>query len=133
VKLNFNKITQVYFLGIGGIGMSALARYFNAIGKVVSGYDKTPTKLTDELISEGINVHFDDNIRLIPASIKELPYKIENILIVYTPAIPGHHNEYFYFKENGFVIKKRAEVLGMITENSNTVAVAGTHGKTTTS
>ena len=113
--------------------MSALARYFKAIGKSVSGYDKTPTKLTDELIAEGIDVHFDDSIRLIPASIKQLPYAIENILIVYTPAIPKEHKEFIYFKENGFVIQKRSEVLGIITENSNTIAVAGTHGKTTTS
>jgi len=131
--LNFNNIKQIYFLGIGGIGMSALARYFMAMGKSVSGYDKTPTKLTDELIAEGIDIHFDDNIRLIPNSIKQLPYAIENILIVYTPAIPKEHTEFIYFKENGFVIKKRSEVLGMITENSNTIAVAGTHGKTTTS
>ncbi len=131
--MNFNNIKQIYFLGIGGIGMSALARYFKAIGKSVSGYDKTPTKLTDELIAEGIDVHFDDSIRLIPASIKQLPYAIENILIVYTPAIPKEHKEFIYFKENGFVIQKRSEVLGIITENSNTIAVAGTHGKTTTS
>ncbi len=133
MELDFKNITQIYFLGIGGIGMSALARYFNANGKSVSGYDKTPTKLTDELIAEGINIRFEDNIRLIPTSIKELPYKIENILIVYTPAIPKDHSELIYFKENGFVIKKRAEVLGMITENSFAIAVAGTHGKTTTS
>ncbi len=113
--------------------MSALARYFKAMGKNVSGYDKTPTKLTDELIAEGIDIHFDDTIRLIPLAIKELPYDIENILIVYTPAVPTDSKEFFYFKENGFTIKKRAEVLGMITENSNTIAVAGTHGKTTTS
>ncbi len=133
MKVDFKNIEQIYFLGIGGIGMSALARYFNSMGKSVSGYDKTPTKLTDELIQEGIPVHFEDNIKFIPASIKELPYKIENILIVYTPAVPKDHKEFIYFKENGFVIKKRAEVLGMITENSYTVAVAGTHGKTTTS
>ncbi len=133
MELDFKNITQVYFLGIGGIGMSALARYFNAMGMKVSGYDKTPTKLTDELIAEGIDIHFDDNIRLIPVSIKQLPYAIENILIVYTPAIPKEHSELVYFKEGEFVIKKRSEVLGMITENSNTVAVAGTHGKTTTS
>ncbi len=131
--MDFKNIKQVYFLGIGGIGMSALARYFNSMGAKVSGYDKTPTKLTDELIAEGIDIHFYDNIRLIPATIKQLPYAIENILIVYTPAIPKNHSELFYFKESGFVIKKRAEVLGMITENSNTIAVAGTHGKTTTS
>jgi UDP-N-acetylmuramate--alanine ligase len=123
----------LYFLGIGGIGMSALARYFNAMGKKVSGYDKTPTKLTDELIAEGIDIHFEDNIRLIPKQIKELPYDIENILIVYTPAIPKDHSEYIYFSFNGFNIKKRAEVLGIITDSSYTIGVAGTHGKTTTS
>lgn len=133
MKLDFKDIKQIYFLGIGGIGMSALARYFKAMGKSVYGYDKTPTKLTDELIAEGIDIHFEDTIRLIPTSIKELPYKIENILIVYTPAIPKEHSELVYFQENGFVLKKRAEVLGMITENSSTIAVAGTHGKTTTS
>jgi len=113
--------------------MSALARYFNAMGIPVSGYDKTPTKLTDELIAEGINIHFEDNIRFIPKEIKELPYDIENILIVYTPAVPVSHSEYVFFSLNGFNIKKRAEVLGLITENSQTIAVAGTHGKTTTS
>ena len=102
MELDFKNITQVYFLGIGGIGMSALARYFNAMGMKVSGYDKTPTKLTDELIAEGIDIHFDDNIRLIPVSIKQLPYAIENILIVYTPAIPKEHSELVYFKEGEF-------------------------------
>lgn len=126
-------LKHIYFIGIGGIGMSALARYFNAMGKSVSGYDKTRTVLTDELASEGIDVHYDDNIKLIPKAIKELPYDIENILIVYTPAVPKDHSEYVFFKLNGFNIKKRSEVLGMITGSSRTVAVAGTHGKTTTS
>jgi UDP-N-acetylmuramate--alanine ligase len=132
-KMDFKNITHIYFIGIGGIGMSALARYFNAMGKSVSGYDKTPTKLTDELIAEGINIHFEDNIRLIPPAIKKLPYDVENILIIYTPAVPKDHSEYVFFNLNGFNIKKRAEVLGMITETSHTIAVAGTHGKTTTS
>jgi UDP-N-acetylmuramate--alanine ligase len=131
--MELNKIYSVYFLGIGGIGMSALARYFKAMGKQVSGYDKTPTKLTDELIAEGIDIHFEDNIRLIPKHIKELPYDTSTILIVFTPAVPTNHSEYVFFSLNGFNIKKRAEVLGMITSNSHTVAVAGTHGKTTTS
>ena len=113
--------------------MSALARYFNAMGKKVSGYDKTPTKLTDELIAEGIAIHFEDHIRNIPVHIKELPYDIDNILIVYTPAVPKDHSEYVFFNLNGFNIKKRAEVLGMITQTAHTIAVAGTHGKTTTS
>jgi len=131
--MDLNKIHSVYFLGIGGIGMSALARYFKAMGKHVSGYDKTSSKLTDELIAEGIDIHFEDNIRLIPTSLKELPYDTEKILIVFTPAVPANHSEYVFFSLNGFNIKKRAEVLGMITSNSHTVAVAGKHGKTTTS
>jgi UDP-N-acetylmuramate--alanine ligase len=131
--MELNKIHSVYFLGIGGIGMSALARYFNAMGKRVSGYDKTATKLTDELIAEGIDIHFEDHIRNIPLYIKELPYDVENILIVYTPAVPKDHSEYVFFNLNGFNIRKRAEVLGMITDSARTIAVAGTHGKTTTS
>lgn len=131
--MNLNRIHSVYFLGIGGIGMSALARYFNAMGKRVAGYDKTATKLTDELIAEGIEVHFEDHIRNIPSYIKELPYDTDHILIVYTPAVPKDHSEYVFFSLNGFNIKKRSQVLGMITESSRTIAVAGTHGKTTTS
>lgn len=131
--MDLKKIHSVYFLGIGGIGMSALARYFNAMGKRVAGYDKTSTKLTDELIAEGIEIHFEDHIRNIPKYIKELPYDIDNILIVFTPAVPLDHSEYVFFNLNGFNIKKRAEVLGMITESAHTIAVAGTHGKTTTS
>lgn len=125
-------ITHIYFLGIGGIGMSALARYFNAMGKQVCGYDKTPTKLTDELIAEGIKIHFEDNINLVPEDFKAADRRSE-ILIVYTPAVPKDHSEYVFFNNNGFNIKKRAEVLGLITESARTIAVAGTHGKTTTS
>lgn len=110
--------------------MSALARYFNAMGKSVSGYDKTPTKLTSELIAEGIKIHFEDDIMLIKS---EIQHPKSEILIVYTPAIPADHKEFNYFKANNFNIKKRAEVLGMITEASYTIGVAGTHGKTTTS
>ncbi len=128
-----NNYKSVYFLGIGGIGMSALARYFNAMGKRVAGYDKTPSKLTDELISEGIEIHFEDHIRNIPKHFKDLPYDTDNILIVFTPAVPLDHSEYVFFNLNGFNIKKRAEVLGMITQSAHTIAVAGTHGKTTTS
>ncbi len=131
--MELNKIHSVYFLGIGGIGMSALARYFNAMGKRVAGYDKTSTKLTDELIAEGIDIHFEDHIRNIPKYFKELPYDTDNILIVFTPAVPLDHSEYVFFNLNGFNIKKRAEVLGMITQSAHTIAVAGTHGKTTTS
>lgn len=127
-------ITHIYFLGIGGIGMSALARYFNAMGKSVSGYDKTPTKLTDELIAEGIDIHFEDNVDLIGEGFRSQFLDMKSkILIVYTPAVPKHHSEYVFFNSNGFNIKKRAEVLGLITESSRTVAIAGTHGKTTTS
>lgn len=110
--------------------MSALARYFKTMGKRVSGYDKTPSRLTDELISEGINIHFEDDIDFIKSEIKNLK---SEVLVVYTPAIPKDHKELKYFKTNNFNIKKRAEVLGMITENSYTIGVAGTHGKTTTS
>jgi len=131
--MDLSKIHSVYFLGIGGIGMSALARYFNAMGKKVAGYDKTPTRLTDELIAEGIDIHFEDNIRNIPTYIKALPFDVDNILIVFTPAVPKDHSEYVFFNLNGFNIKKRAEVLGMITQSEYTIAVAGTHGKTTTS
>ncbi len=131
--MDLSKIHSVYFLGIGGIGMSALARYFNAMGKKVAGYDKTPTILTDELIAEGIDIHFEDHIRNIPTYIKALPFDVDNILIVFTPAVPKDHSEYVFFNLNGFNIKKRAEVLGMITQTEYTIAVAGTHGKTTTS
>ena len=131
--MDLSKIHSVYFLGIGGIGMSALARYFNTMGKRVAGYDKTPTKLTDELIAEGIDIHFEDHIRNIPKYVKELPFDTDNILIVFTPAVPLDHSEYVFFNLNGFNIKKRAEVLGMITQSAHTIAVAGTHGKTTTS
>ncbi len=125
--MNLNQIHNVYFIGIGGIGMSAIARYFQNIGKNVSGYDKTPTMLTDELIADGMNIHFEDDIRFIP---KE--YTKENTLVVYTPAVK-QLSEWDYLKENGFTIKKRAEVLGIITKDTFCFAVAGTHGKTTTS
>lgn len=132
--MELNKIHSVYFLGIGGIGMSALARYFNAMGKKVAGYDKTPTKLTNELQSEGIDVHFEDSIDLIPENFKSLISNFQSqILVVYTPAVPKDHNELNFFQSNGYSVKKRAEVLGLITDSSFTVAVAGTHGKTTTS
>ncbi|MGG7036429.1 MAG: Mur ligase domain-containing protein, partial [Flavobacterium sp.] len=126
--MNLNQIHNVYFIGIGGIGMSALARYFKYIGKNVSGYDKTPTKLTDELKAEGIAIHFEDNIGLIPAD-----YYVENTLVVITPAVPVSHSEWNYFLERDYVVKKRAEVLGIITKDTFCFAVAGTHGKTTTS
>lgn len=130
--MKLSSIDNIYFLGIGGIGMSALARYFKAMGKNVSGYDKTPTKLTDELIAEGIEIHFEDDVTKIAEDFKSKELK-SRILIVYTPAVPKDHSEYAFFSTNGFTIKKRSEVLGMITAASYTLAVAGTHGKTTTS
>jgi len=130
--MGLNKISHVYFLGIGGIGMSALARYFHAMGKQVAGYDKTPTKLTTELIAEGMEIHFEDAVTTIPAAFKSIE-KRDSILIVYTPAVPTDHSEYTFFLSNGFSIQKRSEVLGIIAAVSYTVGIAGTHGKTTTS
>jgi UDP-N-acetylmuramate--alanine ligase len=126
--MNLNQIHNVYFIGIGGIGMSALARYFKNIGKEVAGYDKTPTALTKELIDSGIAIHFDDSIDLIPKD-----FFIENTLVIITPAVPATHSEWQYFKGREYHIKKRAEVLGIITKDTFCFAVAGTHGKTTTS
>lgn len=131
--MTFENFHNIYFIGIGGIGMSALARYFNAQGKFVSGYDKTSTTLTDELIEEGIEIHFSDDVHNIPASVRNAEFSKQDTLIVVTPAIPKDHSELNYFLNNGYTIKKRSEVLGMITENNFTIAVAGTHGKTTTS
>jgi UDP-N-acetylmuramate--alanine ligase len=126
--MNLNQIHNVYFIGIGGIGMSALARYFQNIGKKVSGYDKTPTMLTDELKASGMDIHFEDNIGLIPKD-----FYVENTLVIITPAVPVTHSEWNYFLERDYVVKKRAEVLGIITKDTFCFAVAGTHGKTTTS
>lgn len=126
--MNLNQIHNVYFIGIGGIGMSALARYFQYIGKKVVGYDKTPTQLTDELQAIGLEIHFEDNISLIPTD-----FYVVNTLVIVTPAVPVSHSEWNYFIERGFTIKKRAEVLGIITKDTYCFAVAGTHGKTTTS
>ena len=126
--MNLNQIQNVYFIGIGGIGMSALARYFKAIGKQVSGYDKTPSMLTNELIESGIDIHFEDNISLIPTD-----YYVDNTLVIITPAVPVKHSEWNYFLERDYQVKKRAEVLGIITKDTFCFAVAGTHGKTTTS
>lgn len=126
--MNLNNIHNVYFVGIGGIGMSALARYFVANGKVVAGYDKTPSEITDSLKTLGVEVHFEDAVKHIP----EAFLNIENTLVVYTPAIPKNHNEFDYFKNNNYQILKRSQILGLITENTFCLAVAGTHGKTTT-
>ncbi len=124
-KLNYD---IVYFIGVGGIGMSALARWFNATGYGVFGYDKTSTELTNALEKEGVAIHFNDDVVNIPANATK-----ENTLVIYTPAIPTNHKEFAFFKAGSFTIKKRAEVLGDISRNHFTVAVAGTHGKTTTS
>ena len=128
IKMNLNQIHNVYFIGIGGIGMSALARYFKNIGKDVAGYDKTATALTDELIESGIAIHFEDRIDMIPKHFRK-----ENTLVIFTPAIPKTHSEWNWFLERDYEIRKRAEVLGIITKNTFCFAVAGTHGKTTTS
>ena len=127
--MNLEQIHNVYFIGIGGIGMSALARYFAFINKSVAGYDKTESPLTQELSKSGIAIHYSDDLEQIPNEFKNT----ENTLVVYTPAVPSSHSEYQYFLTNGFIIKKRSEVLGLITKDSFCFAVAGTHGKTTTS
>lgn len=122
--INFNKIKKAYFIGIGGIGMSAIARYFNSRGIEVFGYDKTLTKLTEYLENEGISIHYEDNISLIPKDID---------LVVYTPAVPRTHSELTYFIDNDFLVLKRAAVLGLISKAKKVIGIAGTHGKTTTS
>lgn len=127
--MEMQKITSVYFVGVGGIGMSALARYFAVKGKHVAGYDKTPSDLTAALINEGIRIHYMDDVALIPADCKQ----VDSTLVVYTPAIPETHAELNYFRENGFTLMKRAQVLGEITRSERGLCVAGTHGKTTTS
>ncbi|MDO5607252.1 MAG: UDP-N-acetylmuramate--L-alanine ligase [Capnocytophaga sp.] len=127
--MDFSHIKAIYFIGIGGIGMSALARYFRQAGKQVHGYDKTPSEITDVLQAEGIGVHFEDSVSQIPADFCDSG----QTLVVYTPAVPQSHTEMKYFKENGFRLLKRSQVLGAITRNSRSLAVAGTHGKTTTS
>ncbi len=119
-----------YFLGIGGIGMSALARYFNHYGKTVYGYDKTSSVLTQELEQEKIPCHYTEDVELLKKTLSN--YKPEEVLIVYTPAVPVNHAEYVYLTSNNYVIKKRSEVLGEITKQFKTIAIAGTHGKTTT-
>ncbi|MDL5048784.1 UDP-N-acetylmuramate--L-alanine ligase [Oscillatoria amoena NRMC-F 0135] len=128
--MDINKYHNAFFLGIGGIGMSALARWFLKKGLRVSGYDRTPTALTAELQKEGMPIHFEDALKNIPA---EVIADKAGTLVVFTPAIPKDHQEYNYLKEQGYTIMKRSEVLGLITRNYQTIAVAGTHGKTTTS
>ncbi len=123
------EFSKVYFLGIGGIGMSALARYFLHEGKRVAGYDRTPSRLTAELEAEGAEVHYDDDVQAIPAAFLDP----RDTMVVYTPAVPQDHSEYRYFCENGFTGEKRSQMLGHLAEGKYVMAVAGTHGKTTTS
>lgn len=127
--MDINKITSVYFVGAGGIGMSALIRYFLSRGKQVAGYDKTPSDLTEQLNREGASIHYEEDVNLIPNAFKSAV----DTLVVYTPAVPESHTELTYFRTNGFEIMKRARVLGEITHCSRGLCVAGTHGKTTTS
>ena len=127
--MDLKDIKAVYFVGAGGIGMSAIARYFIKKGLVVAGYDKTPSDLTKRLESEGMLIHYHENVDEIPHECK----KKESCLVIYTPAIPAEHQELKYFRENGFEIQKRAQVLGTLTQSHKGLCVAGTHGKTTTS
>src|SRR5690606_24163523 len=118
-QMNLNSIHNVYFIGIGGIGMSALARYFVANGKLVAGYDKTPSEITDSLVALGVEVHFDDAVKHIPSAFLDA----EKTLVVYTPAIPQGHLEFEYFRANNFKILKRSQILGLITESTFCLAV----------
>ena len=127
--MNINNIKSVYFVGAGGIGMSAIARYFLNKGLVVGGYDKTPSDLTRQLEKEGMFIHYEEDINQIPQACKNK----QECLVIYTPAIPAEHKELCYFQENGFEIQKRAQVLGTLTKTHKGLCVAGTHGKTTTS
>ena len=119
----------IYFVGIGGIGMSNLARYFMSQGKLVGGYDRVETPLTKALAAEGARIHYDDNLQLIPADFLDK----NKTLVVYTPAVPASHSELTYFRDNDFTMMKRAQMLGEITKNSDAICIAGTHGKTTVS
>ena len=127
--MNIRDIKAVYFVGAGGIGMSAIARYFLKKGLVVAGYDKTPSDLTRQLEKEGMLIHYEEDIDAIPHICRQK----ESCLVIYTPAIPEEHQELRYFRENGFEIQKRAQVLGTLTQAHKGLCVAGTHGKTTTS
>lgn len=127
--MEIKDIKAVYLVGAGGIGMSAIARYFLSKKLVVAGYDKTPSNLTHELEKEGMLIHYEENVDLIPKACKDA----KNTLVVYTPAIPAEHKELVYFRENGFTIEKRAQVLGTLTRTHKGLCVAGTHGKTSTS
>lgn len=127
--MNIETIQSVYFVGAGGIGMSALIRYSLSLGKRVAGYDRTPSELTARLVEEGAVIHYEEDVNQIPEWCRDAA----TTLIVYTPAIPNEHAELNYFRTNGFEIHKRAQVLGIITRSSKALCVAGTHGKTTTS
>jgi UDP-N-acetylmuramate--alanine ligase len=132
MAMNWQSVKQVYFLGIGGIGMSAIARYFLASGKKVAGYDKTSTPLTDALQREGVQISFEDHIDAIPQAFKA-GNAVDDTLVVLTPAVPAQHTGLNYFREHNYTVLKRSQVLGLITEGQTTYGVAGTHGKTTTS
>ena len=127
--MELKDIKAVYFVGAGGIGMSAIARYFLKKGLVVAGYDKTPSDLTRQLEKEGMLIHYEENVEAIPAACRQK----EDCLVIYTPAIPEEHQELQYFRKNAFEIQKRAQVLGTLTQAHKGLCVAGTHGKTTTS
>lgn len=127
--MELDDVKSVYFIGAGGIGMSALVRYFLTFGYRVGGYDRTPSELTSKLIAEGAEIHFEENVELIPECFKDK----NSTLVVYTPAIPEEHKELVYFRSNGFEVHKRAQVLGALTCKHKGLCVAGTHGKTTTS
>lgn len=127
--MELKDIKSVYFVGIGGIGMSAIARYFNHKGFIVAGYDKTTTPLTRTLEKEGMILHYKDDVEQIPNACRDA----KTTLVVFTPAIPSTHKELTYFRENGFEVQKRAQVLGILTRAHKGLCVAGTHGKTTTS
>ncbi len=126
-KEDLHSVENIYMLGIGGIGMSALARYFLSLGKKVSGYDSVSTRLTDDLIREGSEIHFTTDI----AYVKENFPDVMDLLVIYTPAIPADHPELNFFRRGGYQMKKRAELLGIISDSKDCIAVAGTHGKTT--
>lgn len=127
--MELKDIKAVYFVGAGGIGMSAIARYFLHQGLIVAGYDKTPSNLTHELEKEGMAIHYEENVDEIPEACK----KPDSTLVIYTPAIPAEHKELVFFREHKFTIEKRAQVLGTLTRTHKGLCVAGTHGKTTTS
>ena len=127
--MDIDTIKSVYFIGAGGIGMSALVRYFLSLGKEVAGYDRTQSELTLRLNEEGAAIHYEDSVALIPDGCRDKAHT----LVVYTPAVPQTHSELVWFREEGFEVQKRAQVLGTITRSRRGLCVAGTHGKTTTS